>query len=475
MEAALDAVRLLRRHARAAEAAAHRRPHLARCCAAGGRTATGSTDEEIIAFLFLMVVAGNETTTKLLGNALFHLTAHPDQRRRGLRRRRGLVGRWIEETLRFDTSSQMLARHLVGRRRPCTAWSRRPGSKLLLVLGVGQPRRAGLHRPGRLRRPPRPRPSSRQILSFGGGRHFCLGANLARLEAQDRAARSWYARARTVEVDRDRGRPGALDQRARLRRAAGRGGGALMSKYAQPDASARRRHRRLVRHRCRHRARPRRGRASRSRSAPAAPTSARRSPTQIREAGGEAVAHPLDVTDDQSVADVRRRRSTADARRHRGASSPTPAPSRPGVIHEVDTERLRRRARRQPARRPPAGAGVRAGHGRAAARRRASSCPPTSRCGRGRSWRRTPRASGGSKGMAHAMQMELEGTGVRASHRAPGPDVERDGHRLGRPGRGRRAQPVGAVRAGPAPALPQAAGDRRRDRHRRRPRRAACT
>ena len=39
-------------------------------------------DHEIIAFLFLMVVAGNETTTKLLGNALYHLAAHPDQQRR---------------------------------------------------------------------------------------------------------------------------------------------------------------------------------------------------------------------------------------------------------------------------------------------------------------------------------------------------------------------------------------------------------
>ena len=38
------------------------------------------TDQEIIAFLFLMVVAGNETTTKLLGNAMYHLTDHPDQR-----------------------------------------------------------------------------------------------------------------------------------------------------------------------------------------------------------------------------------------------------------------------------------------------------------------------------------------------------------------------------------------------------------
>ncbi len=55
------------------------------------------TDGEIMAFLFLMVVAGNETTTKLLGNALFHLAAHPEQKaqvladvawcRRGSRRR----------------------------------------------------------------------------------------------------------------------------------------------------------------------------------------------------------------------------------------------------------------------------------------------------------------------------------------------------------------------------------------------------
>src|SRR3546814_12524774 len=37
------------------------------------------TTSEIVAFLILMVVAGNETTTKLLGNALMHLSAHPEQ------------------------------------------------------------------------------------------------------------------------------------------------------------------------------------------------------------------------------------------------------------------------------------------------------------------------------------------------------------------------------------------------------------
>ncbi len=141
-------------------------------------------DHEIIAFLFLMVVAGNETTTKLLGNALFHLSAHPDQRSEVLAGPTGaeLVGSWIEETLRYDTSSQMLARHVLtdvqfhGRTVPA-------GSKLLVLL-------ASANRDERVFRHPdtydihRSRGELSQILSFGFGRHFCLGANLARLEAR---------------------------------------------------------------------------------------------------------------------------------------------------------------------------------------------------------------------------------------------------------------------------------------------------
>jgi cytochrome P450 len=69
------------------------------------------TDREIIGFLFLMVVAGNETTTKLLGNAVHHLTADPAQRDRVFADA-ALVDAWIEETLRYDTSTQLLARLL---------------------------------------------------------------------------------------------------------------------------------------------------------------------------------------------------------------------------------------------------------------------------------------------------------------------------------------------------------------------------
>ena len=81
----------------------------------------------------------------------------------------------------------------------------------------------------------------------------------------------------------------------------------------------------------------------------------------------------------------------------------------------------------------------------------------------------------GLEGMAHALQMELEGTGVRASIVRPGPDLERDGLRLGRRRGGVRAQPVGPVRPGPAPALPQGDRARRRDHHDRHARRAAST
>ena len=161
------------------------------------------TDEEIIAFLFLMVVAGNETTTKLLGHALFHLTRHPDQFQKVFAdpaQPDDLVVPWIEETLRYDTSSQMLARHLLedvelhGVVAP-------KGAKLLLALGSA-------NRDDRVFSDPdrydifRDKDEVAQLLSFGGGRHFCLGANLARLEAQI-ALREVVRRVGTVEVDHD--------------------------------------------------------------------------------------------------------------------------------------------------------------------------------------------------------------------------------------------------------------------------------
>lgn len=171
---------------------------------ADGEGSDRLSDEEIIAFLFLMVVAGNETTTKLLGNALYHLTAHPEQQARVFAdpaQQDDPVVAWIEETLRFDTSTQILARHLLddvalhGRVAP-------RGAKLLLVIGSANRDERVFSRPDEFD-VSRDRTEVAQLLSFGGGRHFCLGANLARLEAQ-LALRELVRRVRTVEVDHDR-------------------------------------------------------------------------------------------------------------------------------------------------------------------------------------------------------------------------------------------------------------------------------
>jgi cytochrome P450 len=157
-------------------------------------------DEEIIAFLFLMVVAGNETTTKLLGNALYWLSRHPGQLA-GVLTDETQVGPWIEETLRYDTSSQILARSLLrdvelhGRVAPA-------GSQLLLLLGSANRDERAFRDPDRydLERDPA---ELAQLVSFGGGRHFCLGANLARLEARV-ALTELVRRVRSVEVDHAR-------------------------------------------------------------------------------------------------------------------------------------------------------------------------------------------------------------------------------------------------------------------------------
>ena len=136
------------------------------------------SDDEITAFLFLMVVAGNETTTKLLAHAWYWGWANPDERAKSFDDP-SRIPDWAEEPLRYDTSSQMLARvtttdvTLHGTTIPA-------GDRVLLLAGSAN--RDARHFPD----PDRydlDRDTS-GIASFGVGRHFCLGASLARLEAR---------------------------------------------------------------------------------------------------------------------------------------------------------------------------------------------------------------------------------------------------------------------------------------------------
>ncbi len=136
------------------------------------------SDREVIGFLFLMIIAGNETTTKLLGNALYWLGRHPGERDK-LRADPTLIPRWVEETLRYDNSTQALARS-VTRDLELHGEKLAAGDRVLLLLGSA-------NRDERVF----PRADAYDILrdtsaslSFGHGTHFCLGAALARLEAR---------------------------------------------------------------------------------------------------------------------------------------------------------------------------------------------------------------------------------------------------------------------------------------------------
>jgi cytochrome P450 len=135
-------------------------------------------DRDIIAFLFLMIIAGNETTTKLLGNAVVHLARHPDQRRR-VCDDRGLVAGWVEETLRYDASSQLIARVAT---EPVAfhGTTIAAGCKVALLIGSANRDERAFDRPDAydVAR------DCKESLSFGRGIHFCLGAALARLEAR---------------------------------------------------------------------------------------------------------------------------------------------------------------------------------------------------------------------------------------------------------------------------------------------------
>ncbi len=153
------------------------------------------TDDEVLGFMFLMVIAGNETTTKLLANAAFWGHKNPDQLAEvydDLSR----VPLWVEETLRYDTSSQILARTVAGE---LTLYDTviPDGDVVLLLPGSA-------HRDERAFENPDDyligRDIGAKLQSFGSGAHFCLGAHLARMEARV-ALEELFKRIRGYEVD----------------------------------------------------------------------------------------------------------------------------------------------------------------------------------------------------------------------------------------------------------------------------------
>jgi cytochrome P450 len=135
--------------------------------------------EELTSNIALLFAAGHETTVNLLGNALLALYRNRDQLD-ALRADPGLMANAVEEFLRYDSSVQLTAREalepveIAGVAVP-------KGRTVITLLGAANRDPAVFDDPDRLdvrRRNVKP-------MSFGGGIHFCLGAQLARLEAAE--------------------------------------------------------------------------------------------------------------------------------------------------------------------------------------------------------------------------------------------------------------------------------------------------
>ncbi|SHK76791.1 cytochrome P450 [Bradyrhizobium lablabi] len=138
------------------------------------------SNEELTANIILLFGAGHETTVNLIGNGLLALHRNPDQLEL-LKARPELITNAIEEFLRYDSSVQLTGRvaledieDLGGKRIP-------KGESVLCLLGSANHDPAVY--PDRPERLDITRPNVRP-LSFGGGIHFCLGAQLARIEAE---------------------------------------------------------------------------------------------------------------------------------------------------------------------------------------------------------------------------------------------------------------------------------------------------
>ncbi|WP_320067934.1 cytochrome P450 [Micromonospora sp. RTGN7] len=134
--------------------------------------------EELLANLMVLLVAGFETTTNLLGNGLVTLLAHP-RAAAALRSRAELAPAYVEELLRYDSPVQLTTR-LAVEPVPYGESTLPAGSWLLLLLGAGNRDPRAHPEPARFD----PWRAQIQPLSFGAGPHYCLGAALARLEAQ---------------------------------------------------------------------------------------------------------------------------------------------------------------------------------------------------------------------------------------------------------------------------------------------------
>jgi hypothetical protein len=136
------------------------------------------TEEELYAQCIALLFAGHETTRNLIGNGMYTLLQHPEETAE-LREKPEMIRTAVEEILRYESPVQFTARVLkedievCGQRIP-KKWT------MLCMLGAANRDPRKFKDPDKLNL----KRLNNEHLAFSAGPHFCIGAQLARLEGQ---------------------------------------------------------------------------------------------------------------------------------------------------------------------------------------------------------------------------------------------------------------------------------------------------
>lgn len=134
--------------------------------------------EEAISLALILLAAGHETTANLVGNAVAALHSQPDIARR-VREDRSRLPKLVDELIRFDGPVQLASR-IAATDRVVAGAEIAAGEQVLIAIGAANRDPAVFAEPDELLLD-----RSGGHLAFGHGRHFCAGAALARVEAQE--------------------------------------------------------------------------------------------------------------------------------------------------------------------------------------------------------------------------------------------------------------------------------------------------
>ncbi|HEX4182284.1 MAG TPA: cytochrome P450 [Caulobacteraceae bacterium] len=147
------------------------------------------SEDELLSMVSLLLIAGFETTTHLISDSVVALEQHPDQKAWLLADPAGRIERAVEELARFNSPVQSTKPRYVARDAEFFGQSLKRGEIVLALVGAANADPAEFDRPDQLLLDRFPNPH----LVFSSGIHFCLGMQLARVEAQSALTRL-YAR-----------------------------------------------------------------------------------------------------------------------------------------------------------------------------------------------------------------------------------------------------------------------------------------